>query len=612
MRTLDLLVLVAFLVYIVWDGARRGRNVHDAKDYLLAGRRMRWWSMGLSVMATQASAITLISTTGQGFRDGMKFLHFYLAVPFAMVVLCATVVPWFHRSGVFTAYEWLERRFDRSTRLLASVIFLVSRALAVGTVLYAPSVVLASGLGIPQWQSITAMGLLCTLYTCIGGATAVIVTDAKQMLVMMLGIFACIGVAWWKLPDDVGIGGVLEMAGASGKLDTFHWPTTWREALADKYNLLSGLLGGFFLFLGYFGADQEQVQRYLAGSSVEQSRKSLLVSGFAKVPMQFVILLLGVLVWGHYAFRPEPAFFRAPQLEAMLLKQAEHGTPEEQAEGERLRGELSILQERHDALQEQRRLAAADFATAREGGAEAGAAVLADPLARLRAADRALAALRLEGPKLLAAAGVSKPGATDSDYVFTHFLRTEVPVGLAGLVLAAIFAAAMSSLVAPLNSLATSSVLDVWGLIRRTPATQAEVVRASRIATLAWGALATIAAFWMGDIPIIEQVNRIGSVVYGSMFGVFILGRLVPRARGSVGAWSMASGILVVVAVGELSKRPEVQRDIAGWFGAAARDAWVPVTIEFMWFNLIGFAVVMGVGWLLSRFSAPPAPAAQA
>jgi Na+/proline symporter len=349
------------------------------------------------------------------------------------------------------------------------------------------------------------------------------------------------------------------------------------------------------------------VQRYLAGSSVEQSRKSLLLSGFAKVPMQFVILLLGVLVWAHYAWRPEPVFFRAPQLEAALLRQAETGDPAAQAEVDRLRSELSILQGRHDALQEQRRLAAEEFAAARRRGAEGPEDSASLPLARLREADRALAALRLEGPKLLAAAGVSKPGATDADYVFTHFLRTEVPVGLAGLVLAAIFAAAMSSLVAPLNSLATSSVLDVWALLRRSPATQREVVRASRIATVAWGLLATFAAFWMGDLPIIEQVNRIGSVVYGSMFGVFILGRLVPRARGAVGAWSLATGILVVVGVGELSKRPDLQRDLAARFGPAARDAFLPITVEFMWFNLIGFVVVMGTGWLLSRFQ-PAAP----
>lgn len=606
MRAIDLLVLVSFLVYIVWDGARRGRGVADAKDYLLAGRKMRWWTMGLSVMATQASAITLISTTGQGFRDGMKFLHFYLAVPFAMVVLCATVVPWFHKAGIFTAYQWLERRFDRTTRLLASFIFLVSRALAVGTVLYAPSVVLAAGLGIPQWQSITVMGLLCTIYTVIGGATAVIVTDAKQMIVMMAGIFACIGVAWWKLPADVGLGGVLELAGATGKLDTFHLPATWREALSDKYNLLSGLLGGFFLFLGYFGADQEQVQRYLAGSDVEQSKKSLLVSGFAKVPMQFVILLLGVLIWGHYAFKPEPAFFRADQLEQALLDRIEHGDPATQVEADQLRGRLGQMQGRHDALQAQRQRAGSDFAAARAAGAAAGDAALADPVARLRESERALAALRNEGKDLLAAARIDKPNASDSDYVFTHFLKTEVPVGLAGLVLAAIFAAAMSSLVAPLNSLATSSVCDVWALLRRQPPTQPELVRASRLATAFWGALATGAAFFMGDLPIIEQVNRIGSVVYGSMFGVFILGRLVPRARGSVGAVALASGIAVVLLVSQLSGDATLQER---WFGIAPSDV---VQIEFMWFNLIGFAVVMGVGWLLSWFSAPPSPAARA
>ncbi|MSR46943.1 MAG: hypothetical protein EXS13_07755 [Planctomycetes bacterium] len=602
MRTVDLLVLVAFLVYIVWDGARRGRGVKDATDYLLAGRKMRWWAMGLSVMATQASAITLISTTGQGFRDGMKFLHFYLAVPFAMVVLCATVVPWFHRSGVFTAYQWLETRFDRSTRLLASLIFLVSRALAVGTVLYAPSVVMAVGLGIPQWQSITVMGLLCTIYTAIGGATAVIVTDAKQMLVMMAGIFTCIGVAWWKLPADVGLSGVLELAGATGKLDTFHMPSNWREALSDKYNLLSGIVGGLFLFLGYFGADQEQVQRYLAGSSVEQSRKSLLVSGFAKIPMQFVILLLGVLIWGHYAFEPEPPFFRAPQLEEALLDRAQHGDPATQMEADRLRTRLGQMQGRHDALQAQRQRAGAEFLAAREASAKAGDAALVDPVSRMREAERALAALRNEGKELLTEAGIDKPNATDADYVFTHFLKTEVPVGLAGLVLAAIFAAAMSSLVSPLNSLATSSVVDVWATLRGRMPTQHELVRATKIATAIWGVLATVSAFWMGDVPIIEQVNRIGSVVYGSMFGVFILGRLVPRAVGSMGAASLASGIGMVFLVRWLSGNVAVQ---SRWFGIAPADT---IEIEFMWFNLVGFATVMVVGWLLSRL-APRAPA---
>lgn len=599
MRTVDLLVLVAFLVFIVWDGVRHGGEVKSAKDYLLAGRRMRWWAMGLSVMATQASAITLISTTGQGFATGMKFLHFYLAIPFAMVVLCSTVVPWFHRAGVFTAYQWLETRFDRSTRLLASIAFLFSRALAVGAVLYAPSIVLSIGVGIPQWVSITVMGLLCTLYTAVGGAKAVITTDAKQMVVMFAGIFACLGVAWWRLPDDVGVGGLLNLAGAAGKLDTFAMPSTAREALADPYNILSGLLGGFFLFLGYFGADQEQVQRYLAGSSVEQSKKSLLMSAFAKVPMQFVILLLGVSIWGYFAYRAAPAFFREAELAKALEQRAD---PEAAA----LRERLATLRTDHAARLEERRARAAELLAAER--AEAADATLAAHAVALRGAEAELAKLRTAGQALVAEAGLPQPKKADQDFAFTHFLVHEMPIGLAGLVLAAIFAAAMSSVVAPINSLATSSVVDVIGLLRRTPLDPHTMVRSTRWATVFWGLLGTGAAFFIGDRPIIEQVNRIGSVVYGSMFGVFILGRLVPRARGKVGAISLASGLLVVLAVQHLVTNPELQTQL---LGIAA-----PLKIEFMWFNLIGFAVVMGVGWLLSLFaprlppSAPPPGAA--
>ncbi len=596
MRALDLAMLVAFLAYIVWDGARRGRGVKDAEGYLLAGRKMRWWTMGLSVMATQASAITLISTTGQGFADGMRFLHFYLAIPFAMVILCATVVPWFHRSRVFTAYEYLERRFDRPTRLLASVLFLVTRALAVGTVIYAPSVVLTS-VGIPKWVTIVAMGTLSTIYTAIGGNTAVIITDAKQMVVMVAGIFACLIVAWVRLPDDVGLVGALKIAGATQRLDTFRLLPDWRAVLADKYNLFSGLIGGLFLFLGYFGADQEQVQRYLAGASVDQSRKSLLVSAFAKVPMQFVILLVGVLIYAHYVFAPAPAFFRAPELEKVLAGgSAVAAAP--------LRARLDELESRRAAASSQRETAARAFLAqgAPGAGGAAGGATTAPTIADLRRADAAIAQVRQDGMQLLRDAGLAKPDEkNDADFVFTRFLTTEVPIGVAGLVLAAIFAAAISSLVSPLNSLATSAVWDLWAATRARPPPQEQVVRATRIATLFWGVFATVAAFYMGSIPVIEQVNRIGSMVYGSMFAVFLLGWLVPRARGAVGWVSLAAGVGSVLALHYGVNHRLVLR-VAG-------VEW-PVNIEFLWYNLIGFLVVLLVGFLASRFRRIDSPSA--
>ncbi len=604
MRTADLLIVAAFLVYIVWDGVRRGRDSKDAEGYMLAGRRMRWWAMGLSVMATQASAITLISTTGQGFDQGMRFLHFYLAIPFAMVVLCATVVPWFHKARVFTAYEYLERRFDRPTRLLASVLFLISRSLAVGTVMYAPSIVLSRGVGIPPATTILVMGIASTVYTAIGGNTAVIVTDAKQMLVMMAGLVACVVVAWTSLPDHVGFTGALSIAGATNRLDTFHWPTSVADALSDKFNLVSGLFGGFVLFLGYFGADQEQVQRYLAGSTVNQSRQSLLLSAFAKVPMQFVILLLGVLLYVRYLFAPAPAFFRAPELERALKERPA-------AESAPLRARYDALLERYGADAKSRAAAAEDFLAADRDLPVDGAASARDEGRRsaavdeLRRLDKAVADDRTAGMVLLAEAGLSKldaqgkPEKNEPDYVFTHFLVTGLPVGIAGLVLAAIFAAAISSLVSPLNSLATSAVMDLWRPFRGDRLSQREIVTATRLMTFVWGGLATVSAFWMGDIPIIEMVNRIGSFFYGSMFGIFVLGRIVPRARGAVGWISLALGLSTVLGVHWLYNVT----------GRIRPEAWPK--IEFLWYNPIGFLAVLLVGFVAARFAARASSAAE-
>ena len=596
MRTIDLLVVVAFLVYIVWDGIRRGRESKDAEGYMLAGRRMRWWAMGLSVMATQASAITLISTTGQGFEHGMRFLHFYLAIPFAMVVLCATVVPWFHKAKVFTAYEYLERRFDLPTRLLASVFFLISRSLAVGSVMYAPSIVLSRGVGIPAWETILVMGVASTIYTAIGGNTAVIVTDAKQMVVMIAGLVACVVVAWHLLPDRVGLGGALSLAGATSRLDTFHWPASVAEAFSDKYNLVSGLFGGFVLFLGYFGADQEQVQRYLAGSSVNQMRQSLLLSAFAKVPMQFAILLLGVLLYVHYLFAPAPVFFRSQELERDLGRRPV-------AEAAPLRAEYDALVARYDAATKERAAAAEGFLAVENGklveGSEDARHDLRTAAAKeLRHHDDEIAKVRADGMTLLAKAGVVAPGEqNDADYVFTHFMVKDLPIGIAGLVLAAIFAAAISSLVSPLNSLATSAVMDLYRPLRSGELSQRELVNATRAMTFVWGGLATISAFYMSGVPIIEKVNRIGSFFYGSMFGVFILGRLVRRARGAVGWLSLASGMATVLAVHWLYN--ESAAELHGW-----------PKIEFLWYNPIGLIAVLLVGFVASRFVSPaPSPA---
>ncbi|MEY4672459.1 MAG: Na(+)/glucose symporter [Planctomycetota bacterium] len=566
-------VLVAVLpALVIWDGVRRGSKAKDLEGFLLAGRSVRWWAIGLSVMATQASAITMISIAGHGYEHGMRWLHIYLALPFAMVILCTTVVPWFTRARVYTAYEYLEQRFDGTTRTLASVLFLVSRGLAVGTSLYAPSIVLNLVLGIPQGLAIMLMGGLSAAYTVFGGNAAVIFTDVKQMLVMFLGI----GVSLWAvvqgLPADVGFADALSIAGASGRMEAIHVAPDVKHVLADRYNLLSALLGGLFLFLGYFGADQSQVQRYLAGANVDHSRASLLVSAFLKVPMQFAILLLGSLIFVFYMFQPGPVFFRADAMErAMASAPAE------------VRGQWEGIQQRFETASVQRREAALGFVRA-EGTAGEDAAVAA-----LEAANREAASLKREANALHASFTGAKGG--DNDFIFTWFFLREMPTGLLGLVIAAIFVAAMSSLDAQLNSLATSSVMDLYARFRpKTSLT--EILRLSRWATMFWGLFATVSAFYVAQLgQMIEAVNIIGSMFYGSLFGVFMLGWLCPWARGAIGWLSLAGGFLCTLFTHFVVNQERVLVD--------GRE--VPV-VGFLWYNLIGCGGVVGLGFALAFF----------
>jgi Na+/proline symporter len=432
------------------------------------------------------------------------------------------------------------------------------------------------------------MGVLSTIYTAIGGNTAVIITDAKQMLVMMAGLVACVVVAWHGLPHDVGLVDALKIAGATQRLDTFHVPASAREMLSDKFNLVSGLFGGIFLFLGYFGADQEQVQRYLAGSSVQQSRKSLMVSAFAKVPMQFVILLLGVLIYVDYSFASSPTFFRASELSRKIANETE-------AVAAPLRAQLAELDARAAAAAATRAAAARAFLAASDLHADA-----SGPVADLRRADAAITKVRADGMQMLKDAGLAKPDEdNDADYVFTHFLVTDVPVGIAGLVLAAIFAAAISSLVSPLNSLATSAVWDLWVPLRSRAPAQPEIVRATQLATLLFGGFATFAAFYMTGGPIILTVNKIGSFFYGSLFGVFVLGRVVPRARGCAGWIALAVGMATVVALHYVYNVWGVEN------GGFTIGGAPPPKIEFLWYNPVGFVVVLLTGVIAARFQRP-------
>jgi len=566
MHWFDWLLIVVLPTYVVWDGVRRSRQHTGLEGFLLAGRSVKWWAIGMSVMATQASAITMISIAGHGYESGLRWLHVYIALPFAMVILCTTVVPWFTKARVYTAYEYLEQRFDGTTRTLASILFLISRGLAVGTSLYAPSIVLNLVIGIPQTLAIVLMGGVSTAYTIFGGNAAVIFTDVKQMVVMFLGIGCCLYAAIQGLPAGVDFGDAMSLAGASQRLEAIHIAPDAAHVFADRYNLVAALVGGLFLFLGYFGADQSQVQRFLAGKSTDHSKASLLVSAYLKVPMQFAILLLGALIYVFYMFAEAPPFFRTTDMERVVASAAEP----DRAEWER-------LQQTFREVSVQRREAATAF-VAQDGQA--------DPAA-LQNANAQIGKVREQVTALYGRLSNSKEG--DGDFIFPHFFLRQLPIGILGLVIAAIFIAAMSSLDAQLNSLATSSVMDLYA--RAKPqADVPEILRMSRWATCFWGLFATVSAFFVASLgPMIVAVNTIGSMFYGSLFGVFLLGWLFPAARGRDGWIGLAGGFAATMFTHFVVNANTIDLD----------GKQVP-PIGFLWYNVIGCVGVVVVGNVLA------------
>lgn len=537
MRPLDWAVLIASLVFIIGYGLWRGRGSDSVNKYLLAGKTMPWYAMALSIMATQASAITFISTTGQAYVDGMRFVQFYFGLPLAMILISMTAVPIFHRSGVYTAYEYLEARFDAKTRLLVSIIFLLQRGLAVGVALYAPAVVLTVILGWPDQWTTTIMGVLVLCYTVAGGIQAVTWTDFQQMLIMFAGLFVALFMAVWMLPGDVSLGDAVALAGAAGKLNPVVLSFDWN----DRYNLWSGLFGGMFLALAYFGTDQSQVQRYLTGKSIAQSRLSLLFNAVAKIPMQFFILFTGAMVFVFYTFQTAPLLFDRTELEK---RQAKPGHQE--------------LSARYDRAFEGRRVAAQQYL----------AAHTPDRLDAFRDAN-----LELEDVRKSA-------NANDANYIFLTFVTKYLPTGVVGLIMAAIFAAAMSTISAEVNSLATVSVIDVYKRHLRKEATDRHYLNASRVFTAFWCGYAILTAQFGASLgSLIEAVNRLGSLFYGGMLGIFVLAFYFPRVT--------ANGAFIGVLVGE----------------AAIFAANQFTSISFLWYNVIGCLVVIATAVLISSGS---------
>ena len=556
MRSVDWLVLLGALAFIVLYGLWRGRGSNSVNKYLLAGKTLPWHAMALSIMATQASAVTFISTTGQSYVDGMRFVQFYFGLPLAMVILSVTAVPIFHRAGVYTAYEYLEQRFDSKTRSLVSAIFLIQRGLALGITLYAPAVVLSVILGWPDRTTTLVMGAVALLYTTWGGVKAVAWADVQQMLVMTLGLVAALVVAILLLPGGVSFPDAVTLAGAAGRLNAVTLNMDWH----DRYNLWSGLIGGMFLALAYFGCDQSQVQRYLTGKSIAQSRLSLLFNGMAKVPMQFFILFIGAMVFVFYIYEKPPILFQKTELERIQ-------TPA-------LRAEYGAVAERYDAAFESRRASANRLLQARRSGDDG---LWQQALGGYKAAQGEMDAARRDSMTLVEKAGGAR-GVNDTNYIFLTFVTEHLPAGLVGLVIAVIFGATMAAISAEMNALATVSMIDIYKRHFRKAAPDHHYLNVSRAATVFWGCYAVATAeFAKGQGSLVETVNLLGSFFYGGMLGVFVLAFFFPRVRGN--------GAFIGVLVGE----------------AAIFACYFFTGIAFLWYNVIGCLAVIATGLLVSR-----------
>jgi SSS family transporter len=554
MHPADWVVVVAFTAWIVYDGLKRTKDSHEIEGYFLAKRSIPWWAAGISVMATQLSAITMIGTTGQAYADGMRFIQFYFGLPLAMIVLSWTLVPFFYNSRVYTAYEYLERRFDAKTRSFTSLLFLLSRGLSVGAVVSAPAVVLSLVLGWNLTYTSLAITMPAVVYTMFGGVQAVTWTDVKTMSLIVGGLLVIIVTAVLGLPDGVGIGDGLAVAAATGRLRSFDFSLDH----TNQYTFWSGTIAALFLFCSYFGADQSQVQRYLTAKSLTEARQSLLMSAYWKIPLQIVVLLVGVLVFVFYTFNPGPLLF-SPAAESQVRSG-------QTAEAYR------ALQSEYDTAFSARRAAAIELASARQSD-DAGRLSAAQAAMRSRDAD--LQAIRNEAAGLVRETAGDR-SFTDVNYVIPTFILTRLPIGFIGLLIVGILMAATDTIAAELNSLSTATVIDFYKRWARPTASDAHYLAVSKIATGLWGLFACAIAVWAAQLgSLIEVVNRFGSFFYGSILGVFVLAG-VPWATGNGAFVGLLAGMAAVACTASFT------------------------SVAFLWHNVIGVVAAVVAGLSIS------------
>lgn len=517
MTLFDWLVLLSTLGGIVAYGAWKNRQNASITEYLKGGNNARWWTVGLSVMATQASAITFLSTPGQAFHDGMGFVQFYFGLPFAVIIICLFFIPRYHQLQVFTAYEFLEDRFDRRTRSFTALLFLIQRGLAAGITIYAPAIILSVVLGWPLKSLIIIIGLIVICYTVVGGTAAVNVTQKQQMLVIFSGMLIAFGYIVDGLPAQIDIFRAFEIAGQTGKLNVLDFSFDPNS----RYTFWSGITGGLFLALSYFGTDQSQVQRYLSGKSLRESQMGLIMNGFLKVPMQFFILLVGVMVFVFYQFKPAPLHFNPKGVATVLTSEQKNA--------------YQALEKAHQQTQEERK------------------ALLVTPLDeaalnRLQVLDTRERQQRNQAKRLIKTADPEQE-TNDKDYVFITFILNHLPHGLIGLLLAVILSAAMSSTASELNALAATTTVDLY---RRSQPNKSEkhYVTAAKGFTLLWGILAICFAS-IGNLfeNLIQLVNIIGSLFYGTILGIFLLAFFFEKIQGKVVFWSAVLSEITVLGI---------------------------------------------------------------
>ncbi len=558
MTNLDWTFLTVTLLIIIVYGVYKSHRDKNIDGYLLGNQSLPWYHVGLSVMATQASAITFLSTTGQGFDDGMRFVQFYFGLPLAMIVLCITFIPIFHRLKVYTAYEYLEHRFDGKVRIFTAFLFLVQRSLSTGISIYAPSIILSTIFGWDIFWTNIIMGGLVLTYTVIGGTKAISYTHVQQMLVITVAMFLAGVIVLQMLPENIGLVKALKIAGKSGHMNLVSLEFNPK----DRYNLWSGLIGGFFLQLSYFGTDQSQVGRYLTGESINQSRLGLVMNGLLKVPMQFAILLVGVLVFVFYQYNTSPVFFN--KVEVDKLRSSQYAP------------QLQALEKEHEVISKRKQQLLSDIGDARDERLAAYKTSLkeSDSLSK-NVKSQVVSLIKKNNPKAT---------TNDRDFVFLRFVLDYLPHGLIGLLIAVIFAASMGSIASAYNSLAATTVVDVYRKYTRNPPTEKSELNASKVSTVLWGIFCIFVAQYASELGnMIEVVNVLGSLFYGIILGVFLVAFYFKNIGGTATFWAavISQGIILGIGIPQLILKTE----------------W----IAYLWFNPIGCILVIGIAWMIQN-----------